>query len=262
MFDSRIIPRLFVKSRGEQTTKLSLMLTKAPRQCAVRLTGGCGSMSAEDSQGLYELFSQAMTGFDGALIFGGTRMVLRSDRDTIVPGITEIPSRLRQHCPNMVVLGIIPKTEDLLLDMDRGLIISSEPDRPYVTVVHPEQDVVLVVQTTPDDQEMWDAEYQESLRITEDLRRYANWDSVTVSYNGGSVTRREIIATAERGWPVVLIRGSGRVTDEFASDKEFLTLHRANVAVAEKDFADFRQKLSFFGAMPRERLALVSSRNA
>ena len=262
MFDQRIVPRLFVKSRGEQTTKLSLMLTKAPRQCVVRLTGGCGSMSAEDANGLYELFTKAMPGFDGAIIYGGSRMLMRDDPEKIVPGITEIPSHLRRFCPDMVVLGVVPKTEDLLLDSRYGLIVSSEPEKPYVTIVHPEQDIALVIQTNADDKEIWDAEFQECMRITDDLRQYANWQSVLISYNGGTVTRREILATAERGWPVILIRGSGRVTDEFAANKEFLMNYRTNVAVAENNWIDLRQTLSGFGAMPRERLTLVSSRTA
>jgi len=262
MFDQRIVPRLFVKSHGEQITKLSLMLTKAPRKCVVRLTGGCGKMSAADADGLYDLFTQSMSGFDGALTFGGTRMVLRNDHKTIIPGITEVPSRLRPFCPDMIVLGVIPKTEDLQLDPDLGLVVSSEPDQPYVTAIHPEQDIVLVVQTNADHEEKWDAEFEECLRITDDLRNYGEWESVLVCYNGGTVTKREIVATAERGWPIVLIRGSGRVTDEFAADRDFLATYRSNVAVAEKDPIDLRLKLSEFGAMPRQRLSLVSNRLA
>ena len=270
------------------------MLTKAPRKCVVRLTGGCGKMSATDADGLYELFTQGMSGFDGALVFGGTRMVLREDHSVIVPGITEIPSRLRQFCPNMVVLGIIPKTEDLKLDSKLGLIVSSEEGQPFVTAVHPEQDIVLVVQasvdTTYDDgaadetkktlknmsrssdpetmelftpiTEKWDMEYKECLRITQDLRDYGDFKSVLVSYNGGSVTEREILETAKRGWPIVLIRGSGRKTDEYAANADFLATYRNNVAVADKDPLDLRLKLSDFGAMPRQRLALVSNRSA
>lgn len=262
MFDQQIVPRLFVKSHGEQTTKLSLMLTKAPRHCVVRLTGGCGKMSAADAEGLYELFSQALSGFDGALVFGGTRMVLRDDHKTIVPGITEIPSRLRPFCPNMIVLGVIPKTDDLRLDADLGLIVSSEPDHPFVTAVHPEQDIVLVVQTNADHQEIWDAEFQECLRITNDLRDYGDWKSVLISYNGGSVTEREILETAKRGWPVILIRDSGRKTDEYAANADFLATYRDNVTVSDKDSIDLRMKLSDFGAMPRQRLTLVSNRSA
>ena len=218
-----------------------------------------GSMSATDAEGLYDLYAQALSGFDGALIFGGARMLMRDDPEKIVPSITEVPSRLRRFCPEMIVLGIVPKTEDLRLDDRFGLVVSSESGNPYITVIHPEQDIVLVVQTSADDKEIWDAEFQECLRITSDLREYGDWKSVLVSYNGGPVTKREIIATAERGWPVVLIKGSGRVTDEFAADKDFLIVHRDNVAVAKQDPIDLRMKLSDFGAMPRQRLTLVSN---
>lgn len=259
MHDPNIVPRLYVKSRGEQTTKLALQLTTAPRKCVVRLTGGCGSMSAADAVGMEELFAQALVGFDGAMLFGGTRMLADDDRTKVVPGITEVPPRLRALCPQMVLLGVIPKTQDLRL-IDHGMVVSAEDGKPFITVVHPVQDIALVVQVNADDAEIWDAEYQECLRIVEDLRTYAGFSSVLVSYNGGTVTRREVLAVADRGWPIVLIRGSGRTTDELATDAGFLAAHRTNVAVADKDPASLRAVLAGFGAVPEQRLRLVARR--
>jgi hypothetical protein len=255
-----IVPRLYVKSRGEQTTKLALQLTRAPRKFVVRITGGCGSMSSADAEGMHELYARAFVGYDGAMLFGGTRMVAVDAPHDVVPGITEVPPRLRSLCPHMVLLGVIPRTQDLGLS-DHGMIVSKEDGKPFVTVVHPTQDIVLVVQVAADDPEVWDAEYQECLRVTEDLRAYADFGSALVSYNGGTVTRREVLATADRGWPVVLIAGSGRTTDELASDRTWLAAHR-NVAVADKDPDALRRALASFGAVPETRLALVKGRIA
>ena len=260
MDDANIVPRLYIKSRGEQTTKLALQLTCAPRKCVVRITGGCGSMSEADAEGMQELYARAFVGYDGAMLFGGTRMLRQDDPSAVVPGITEIPPRLRQLCRDMVLLGVIPKTQDIRLT-DTGMIVSAEEGKPYFTVVHPTQDVVLVVQVSPDDPEIWDAEYHECLRITEDLRGYAGFTSVLVSYNGGTVTRREILATADRDWPVILIRGSGRVTDELAADRTFLAAHR-NIAVADKEPDALRRALADLGIVPEARLALVGRRQA
>lgn len=258
--DEQIVPRLYVKSRGEQTTKLALQLTRAPRKCLIRFTGGCGKMTAEDAEGLHSLFARALVGFDGAMLFGGTRMLSRDDPSTVVPGITEVPPALRKLCPQAVLLGVVPRTQDLGL-CDQGMIVANEAGQPYFTVVHPHQDIVLVVQVSADDAEVWDAEYQECLRIAEDLRSYAAFDTVLVSYNGGTVTRREILATADRDWPVVLVAGSGRVTDELASDRTWLAAHR-NVAVADKDPASLRNAFVRFGAVPEHRLAIVAKRQA
>jgi hypothetical protein len=260
MAENAIIPRLYVKSRGEQTTKLALQLTCAPRKHVVRLTGGCGGMSAEDADGLIGLYSRALVGYDGAMLFGGTRMLRTDDPVSTVPGITEIPPAIRTLCPTMVLLGVVPKTADMLLT-EHGMVISAEDGKPYFTVVHPTQDIALVVQVSADDAEVWDAEYEECLRVTEDLRSYAGFGSTLISYNGGTVTRREVLATADRGWPVILIRGSGRVTDELAADRTWLAAHHS-VAVADKDSDALRQALATTGAVPERRLALVQRRNA
>ncbi len=255
-----IVPRLFIKSRGESTTKLSLKLSTAPRHCVVRITGGCGKMSPEDAEGLYEVFMSAFHGYDGAMLFGGTRMLAREDRETIIPGITEIPARLRSTCPKMVTLGVIPRTQDLQIT-DHGMVVSDKSNCPYFTIIHPEQDMALLVQVSADDPEIWDAEYQECLRITADLRDYAERKSILVSYNGGTVTEREILAVSERGWPVILIQGSGRKTDEYASNVNFLRAH-PHVKVAQKDADSLRDCLAFFGAVQPRKLTLVRSTGA
>lgn len=250
-----LVPKLFVKSRGDKTTRLSLMLTKSPRRVVVRLTGGCGEMSGDDAEGLYALFAEAFAGFDGALLFGGSRMISRDDHSVVVPGITEIPTAMRRDCPNMVTLGVVPRTEDLGL-ADYGMIISREDGNPYVTIVHPEQDIALVVQVSADDAEVWDAEYQECLRITQDLREYAGFTSILVCYNGGSVTERELLATAQRGWPVILVDGSGRKTEAYAHDEAFLTAH-PNVRVCDRNATSLRDHLAFFDGLPPQKLRLL-----
>jgi hypothetical protein len=217
-------------------------------------------MSVEDARGLYDLFAEAFNGYDGALLFGGTRMLSREDRTTIVPGITEIPPYLRAACPRMVTLGVIPRTQDLQL-ANEGMVVSDETGNPYFTIVHPRQDIVLVVQVSADSPEVWDAEFQECLHITKDLREYAAFKSILVSYNGGTVTEREILAVAEQNFPVILIRGSGRKTDEYATNEGFLRAH-PNVKVAEKEANSLRDCLAFFGAVQPRKLALAPARTA
>ena len=256
-YNPNVVPRLYIKSQGEQTTKLALQLTTAKRKTVVRFTGGCGKMSDQDAANLLDLFTRAFIGYDGAAIYGGTRMLRRDDPTESVMGITEVPSHLRSLCPDMVLLGVVPRTQDLGL-CEQGMIVANDANDPYFTIVHPEQDITLVVQVSADNPEVWDAEYQECMRITNDLKEYCNFKSILISYNGGSVTEREILRTAEKGWPVILIKDSGRKTDEYANNREFLAL-RTNVRVVEKDAASLRAALVEFGAVPERRLHIVKT---
>lgn len=43
----------------------------------------------------------------------------------------------------------------------------------------------------------------------------------TIAWNGGPITEKEIMTSAKKGWPTILVKGSGRSTDELAS--KFLT---------------------------------------
>lgn len=250
-----MIPSLTIKSKGESTTRIALRLTRAKRKFVIRLTGGCGKMSVEDADGLYELFRGALAGYDGAMLFGGTRMLMREAPSIVVPGITEIPHNCREACPDMVTLGVIPRTTDLGV-CDLGLLVSHEEGNPFVTIAHPTQSMGLIVQLSADEPEVWDAEWQECAQMTSDLREFAGFQSVLICYNGGSVTERELVATVERGWPVILVDGSGRKTEEYAQNADFLAAH-PNVRVCDRDAASLRDLLISFGAMPPEGLRLL-----
>lgn len=238
-------PSLWFQRQGELSSRVALELTRARERCMVRFTGGCGHMSSEDADGLMELFARAFSGFGGAVLFGGTRMLRRDDHQVIVPGITEIPSRIRTQCPECIILGIIPIATKVDVSMELGLVVANNPSEPYVTIVHPDQQHCVAVQVASDHSEAWDAEFEECIRITEHFRDFAGWQSLLVCYNGGTVTERELLATANRGWPVLLIDGSGRTTERYVRDHAFLGLH-PNVRVAQRDADDVRRVLHEF----------------
>jgi hypothetical protein len=264
MSDLMRIPALFVQNRGESSAKIALTLTSARESVVVRITGGCGFMDDDDAHGLIELYTQAFRSFEGAMLFGGTRMLRRPNFAEILPGITEVAPAIRKQNPNSRVLGVIPRTNDLGLHPS-GLLISDEKENDYLTIVHPEQDSALVVQQSVDlgvDTEkekpevketgsIWDAEFQECMRITERLRTYADWKSLTIAYNGGGVTEKEVRATADKGWPILLIRGSGRKTDELINDVEFRRKYAQFVHVCDADLDSFRGSLEGLGVVPK-----------
>jgi hypothetical protein len=252
MFNKSIkfVPSLFIQNKGEFSTKVALSLTQVERKKIIRFTGGCGYMSEKDSNGLYNLFIEALTGFKGAVLFGGTRMLKKNNKKSIVPGITEIPPLLRKNNPDLIILGVIPKTKDLVLD-ECGLIVSNESENDYLTIVNPDQDLCLVVQESVDKYATWETEFEECIDITSNLRNFANWDSLLISYNGGSVTEKEIITTVKLEWPVLLIKGSGRATDKIA-ENNFIKKY-PNVYLAEKDSDSIRNCLIDLDILEKER---------
>ena len=244
---SNIVPSLFMQTRGEDSLKIALQLTQAERKFVVRFTGGCGYMSPKDTQGLYDLFIEAFLGYEGAILFGGTRMLKRDDLSVIVPGITEVPVHVRRNCPGSKILGVVPKTQDLRLT-NFGMVVADGGDDDYLTIIHPNQEMCLIVQQSVDEGVSWEAEYQECIKITQNLRAYAGFNSLLVSYNGGGVTEKEILDTAKLGWPVLLIDGSGRKSEEYTRNKKFLMRYR-NVLVAQKNSESIREKLTEIGVI-------------
>jgi hypothetical protein len=244
--DGRMIPSLYMQNKGESSVKFALKMTSALSRFIIRITGGCGNMSVDDADGMYSLFSNALEGFDGGILFGGTRMI--SGEGKVIPSVTEIPTRIRIRAPDAVVLGVIPRTADLKLVPGLGMVVSDEPGAAYCSIVHPDQEACLLVQQSVDTGVEWEAEYRVCLEIIQSLRDFANWQSVLISYNGGSVTKKEILETAERGWPVILVDGSGRVTEELATDSDFLNKH-PNVLVVERTSESLRGALVRLGAL-------------
>lgn len=255
-----LIPSLYIKNKGETSTDLSLRLTAAKERFLVRLTGGCGYMNSEDSENLYSLFAQIFEDFQGAMIYGGTRMINKYDKKTIIPGITEIPSHMKEINPDFISLGVIPKSETMQLDPDVGLVVSYEDENDYITIIHPNQDICLIVQQSVDQGVNWETEAIECMDITQKLREIAGWNSLLVSYNGGGITEKEIISTAKKGWPVLLIADSGRKTEEYAKNKDFLAKY-PNVMVAEKNVLSIRKCLAKCGAIKKVSTQLKTISN-
>lgn len=253
-------PRLWMKTGSEDSFRLALKLTEHKRRFVVRFTGGCGYMSPVDADGFYQDFTTAFRGFRDLLIFGGTSMVNREDPRIVVPGITEVPIMIGRENPGAYLLGVVPRVEDLRFDARYGLVVSNNPDDEYVTIVHPNADEVLILQDNMDDgilvgkdESIWDVEFKECMRLIQQLRQAAGWGSLLVSYNGGATTEKEIIATAKKGWPVLLIEGSGRKSEEYATNPGFRKEFRNNVFSAPRDWKEIRKVLIEVGALDFDR---------
>lgn len=241
------IPSLCLQDVDDHlSTNILLRMTQVKQKCVVRFTGGCANMSSHDAEGLYDLFVSAFHGFRGALLFGGTRMVMRNNFDEVLPSITEVPPLIRDACPEAWLTGVVPRTADFELHPQLGITIHPQEEQEFITILHQAQDQCLAVQGSVDTPADWDTEWQTCVRIITKLRNFAQFKSLTISYNGGGVTEHEILATADLGWPLLLIRGSGRKTDEYAKNREFLSRY-PNVICADADAQSVRRALTELG---------------
>ena len=92
-------PTLFVQSEGQSCERFFANFFRNTRHFVLRGTGGCGNMTPEYYHGITKL-QEALGGdpnvpgspkFSGFCLFGGTRMILKDDPSSVVPGITENP---------------------------------------------------------------------------------------------------------------------------------------------------------------------------
>lgn len=188
----------------------ALMGTRALDKVAIRLTGGCKGMSVEDKAEMIEFFSFALAGYQGILWSGGTRQTDKSGE--VDPMVTDIPGIIAAQNVGCVALGTIPRTDMLTLQEDSRLVLDQ-----WGTVPNPDMLGILIVQNGPDGEMGWDGDLDVYFRLMQNWQTYAGFTTVgLISWNGGDVTREEIMRSIKLGWPTILIKGSGRVTDEIA----------------------------------------------
>jgi len=238
-------PELVFMNKGEDSVRAALSLTRAGSRVVVRITGGCALHPRFHSR-LPELFVSAFEGFKGGMIFGGTRTLSRVD-GSVLPSVTEAAPSIARRCPEARVLGIVPRVDPLVMMPDVGLVVSDKEEEDHVTIIHPSQDTCLLVQKNCDREAIWEDERVVAEAIVADLMG-AEWQSVLIAYNGGVTTRNEIRRWAALGWPVILIKGSGRTTGRLCRDKAFLAAH-PNVTVAGKSSALLRAALVHHGVI-------------
>lgn len=249
-------PTLFVQSDGESCEQFFANFFANARHFVLRATGGCGNMTPEYYPGIDRL-REALTGgenlprFKGFCMFGGTRMILRDDPTTVVPGITEAFPPLVAANPDARVLGVVVKAGKLK-NTPHGLVVSEEAGKPFVTIIHPHQHSTLLLQPTVDRQADWNLEWKRCLEIIQSQAQL-RWQGLLTVYNGGGVTANELNAWAELGlhdpfYRVLLVRGSGGTADKYATNEDFLAAH-PHVHVCDNTVESMREKLLELGAI-------------
>ncbi|HEX9008062.1 MAG TPA: hypothetical protein VF837_02270 [Patescibacteria group bacterium] len=233
---------LFMINESQQSSQIiSLKLSNATDHFFVRLTGGSGKISFKDGvRGITSLMKE-LSQFKGIIISGGTRIINKPDLK-VHPSIQEVGSFIKAKNPHVRVFGIVPRQEVLQLRKEGVLVLEEETQ---FTVINPDFDVVLIVQKNVDDGSPWETEWRESFRIVSQFRSYSDYRCALIAYNGGNITKDEIRVWAAYKWPVLLIKDSGRVTDELANNPEFL---KENPTVSVISVDEIRSSLRRLGA--------------
>ncbi len=234
----------------------------------VRITGGCGLMEASHWKGMLRLFRDSFAGFGGAILVGGTRMLVEENgqpTSTIKPGITEIPMVLRRACPDAVIGGLVLGTERYNVG-EKTVLFDRQPwslgqryaeQNKFTTILNPEIEYFMYVDhaNLPGNRK-WDAEYQDAISIaktmcTSERPGLRKFDPLLVVYNGGGTTEREVRAWCDLKWPVMLIEGSGRIADTLAHDASFLAENK-NVFTVDRDAELINLMLQARGIIPAQ----------
>lgn len=252
---------------GEPPSAFMSLMSSAKHNALVRITGGCAAMCSADAEPMRQLFTEAFTGFQGAILIGGTRML--DANGELVPGITEVGPLIRAANPSSVLLGVIPRAESLSWDFATGGLViersafveGNPPSDPSIQViVQTHMDAVVALDKRLTKLSMWHDEAAFCARVTEAQHLYAKWSSALVVYNGGQTTEYEARLIADQKWPVILVRGSGRAADTLASDKEFLSQHRGCIFVCSQTPESLRDALIKTHVLKVRRLRRPSRR--
>jgi hypothetical protein len=229
-----ILNKLFVKTVREHSSLIPLLAARCRDKMLVRISGGCGSMSAEQEAHLMS-FATAFTGKRVTLIGGGTRMLYKHDL-SIRPGVTELLPAIKAVAPHSQTIGIVPRIEDELIDgkLVRGHEMGFLPDGriyfdngvdDYVTTFMHQNDISLLIQKDVDTGARWEDEYVMAMKTMADVHTALDHRLLYFFYNGGGVSTKEMLHVAELGWEIVLVKGSGRMCDAYAENADFLMQH-------------------------------------
>ena len=205
----------FLVMRKDEPFPISfaLMGTTVGYKVVLRIAGGCKNMTVDDKRGMLRYFIEAFVGYRGLLFSGGTRTVTESGE--LDPMVTDVPGVIARFNPERVALGTIPRTGTMRFVRQLNLVLDE-----YGTIPNPSMDGLLVVQKGPSSLERldWNGDLDKYFELMENWLQYGFSRGGLVSWNGGLVTREEIVGCLNRGWPVFLVAGSGRATDDVITE--------------------------------------------
>lgn len=239
---------LIQDKRDQIPTTFALMATRAGEKVCLRISGGCKGMNGDDKRAMIGFFLMALEGFKGMIWSGGTRQF---DKDIVLdPMVTDIPGFIATANPECIALGSAPRTDILRLTGESHLTLDD-----YGTAPNPSMNAILLVQDGAENKLDWDGDLNAAFELMFNLKAHAGFKQVgVIAWNGGPITRDEVMRSVKNGWPTYVIKGSGRAADEIAAELEAGTLAPSpgNLFVVDKDDPiALRQALQSFGFIAR-----------
>jgi hypothetical protein len=247
---------------GDESLRTGMRWASSPDKVAVRISGGSGRAEEAHRVNLCATFRTGFAGCRGAIVIGGTQMRRRDNLTKVVMGITEVAPAIAEVAPEAVIIGVTPRICDLTLIDGVGAMVSNgkhpgEPDRPYITIIHPDLNVCLLLQYSADiPLKSWREEWKAALRYMGLLREESQppFRTAHVFYNGGAETEQELLGVVQKPfdaanpWWVVLVSNSGRTAQKYAEDDSFRSHYADRLVVCTK--TDLRRAMQDLGMVP------------
>jgi len=231
---------LIIQDKGAQLpATFALMATRAARKVCIRISGGCKGMNADDKKAMMDFFQIAFKGFEGMIWSGGTRQF---DKDgNLDPMVTDVPGVVAAGNPKCVALGSTPRTDVLRLVEESRLVLDD-----YGTAPNPSMNAILLVQDGAEGKLGWDGDLDAAFGLMDQLTQYGGFHRAgVIAWNGGAITRDEVMRSIKKGWPTIVVKGSGRAADEIAAELVAGTFadKRENLYVVDKSSPHILRKL-------------------
>ncbi|HET9411232.1 MAG TPA: hypothetical protein VFO38_00035, partial [Candidatus Saccharimonadales bacterium] len=147
---------------------------------------------------------------------GGTRVLeegVNSADPTGIMTIVEVPGLIHQLNPLVRTAGHAPRTAETLGYEGDHSSFSLAEDADSTTIANPDIHFLWLVQKNASDTSGWDGDVQLYLDAMELVRDSGEGEAAQFVWSGGGVTANEIEGALERGIPLFLPRGSGRIVD-------------------------------------------------
>lgn len=206
---------IVMNSTDQIVPAVHAQISASPTRKGLRITGGCANMEAPDKVDMLAWFSGNLVDFSGFVSSGATREV-SADR-LLDPMVTEVPALLAST-GRVTTLSTVPRVGAFqLVDESRLQMFREDEWGGGITCPNPGVHMIVVVQDQMGDQLDWDGDLLAYVELFDTYRRTAGWDFATIVWNGGGVTKTEVKLTARAGWPVILVKGSGRAADEYCN---------------------------------------------
>lgn len=203
---------LHIMNKTDQIPAGFLMsIVNAKHRSVIRVIGGCSGMDAQNIENMINIFKTAFKGYEGVL-FSASNRDIKAD-GSIGYMVTDIPSIVAQDNNGCIAIGSVPRIDTLSIAGDNStFFLSKNKDEFSGYVLHCDHDSNLIVQDSPADvlEADWALDmdvYFECMKKWQD----AGFTIGTITWNGGGISRREVIESAKREFITIVLDGSGRI---------------------------------------------------